>query len=237
MMQVQSEDDSIWTRRHIKEFEGTFLHEAEQGISFLTLEDGSVKPVNVFAGVDPATDSQRRDADFSVIMVIAVDEDNNLYVLDYTKKRGIPVLGIPGEPTKGIVDYMFEMNNIYHPNLFTIEDTSMSKPVMQSLISEMKRRNDFGVKFKAEKPGTRMSKRDRIQEVLSARFSTGQIHLKRDDYDLRQEILTFGPRMAHDDCIDALAYAAKYSYPLKGINEEKGKYTKRKPQAKSWVVA
>ncbi len=237
MMQVQSEDDSIWTRRHIKEYEGTFMHEEEQGISFLTLDDGEIKPVNVFAGVDPATDSQRRDADFSVIMVIAVDEDNNLYVLDYVKKRGIPVLAIVGEKTKGIVDYMFDLNSIYHPNLFTVEDTSMSKPVMQSLISEMKRRNDFGVKFKAEKPGTRMSKRDRIQEVLSARFSVGQIHLKKDDYDLRQEILTFGPRMAHDDCIDALAYAAKFSYPPKGITENKGEYRKKKPKAKSWVVA
>ena len=82
-----------------------------------------------------------------------------------------------------------------------------------------------------------MSKRDRIQEVLSARFSTGQIHIKKDDYDLRQEILTFGPRMAHDDCIDALAYAAKFSYPLKGITENKGKYRKKKPKAKDWIVA
>ena len=49
--------------------------------------------------------------------------------------------------------------------------------------------------------------------------------------------MTFGPRMAHDDCIDALAYAAKFSYPIKGISEEKGKYSKKKPKAKSWVVA
>ena len=237
MMQVQSEDDSIWTRRHIKEYEGTFLHEPEQGISFLTLDDGRVLPVNVFAGVDPATDSKRRDADFSVIMIVAVDENNNLYVLDYIKKRSIPVLGITGEDSKGIVDYIFDMNNIYHPSLFTIEDTSMSKPVMQSLMSEMRRKNNFSVNFKAEKPGTRQSKRDRIQGVLSARFSTGQIHIKKDDYDLRQEILTFGPRMAHDDCIDALAYAVKYSYPIKGISETKGKYSRRKPKAKSWVVA
>jgi hypothetical protein len=43
--------------------------------------------------------------------------------------------------------------------------------------------------------------------------------------------------MAHDDCIDALAYAAKFSFPLKGISEEKGKYSINKPKAKSWVVA
>ena len=237
MMEVQSEADSIWTRQHIKEYEGSFMHEPEQGISFINFADGDTKPVNVFAGVDPATDSQRRDADFSVVIVVATDEDNNIYVLDYIRKRGIPVLAIVGEKTKGIVDHMFDLNSIYHPNLFVVEDTTMSKPVMQSLVSEMKRRNDFGVKFKAEKPGTRMSKRDRIQEVLSARFSIGQIHIKKEHLDLQHEILTFGPRMSHDDTIDALAYACKYSYPIKGIGETEGKYRKKKPKAKSWVVA
>jgi phage terminase large subunit-like protein len=101
----------------------------------------------------------------------------------------------------------------------------------------MKRRNDFSLKYKAEKPGTRMSKRDRIQEVLAARFSVGQIHIKPEHIDLHQEIITFGPRMAHDDTIDALAYACKYSYPLKGITETKGTYKKKKSRAKSWVVA
>tara|TARA_A100001515_G_scaffold52142_1_gene41170 strand:- start:522 stop:920 length:399 start_codon:yes stop_codon:yes gene_type:complete len=132
---------------------------------------------------------------------------------------------------------MFDMQHIYHSNLIVIEDTSMSKPVIQSVVSEMKRRNDFSLKYKAEKPGTRMSKRDRIQEVLAARFSVGQIHIKPEHIDLHQEIITFGPRMAHDDTIDALAYACKYSYPLKGITETKGTYKKKKSRAKSWVVA
>ena len=237
MMQVQSEDDAIWTRHHIKEYDATYMFEPEAGISFLKFEDGDVRPVNIFAGVDPATDSQRRDADYSVIIFIAVDEFNNIYILDYTRKRSLPVLGIPGESKKGIVDYMFDMQHIYHSQLMVIEDTTMSKPVIQAVISEMKRRNDFSVKFRAEKPGTRMSKRDRIQEVLAARFSVGQIHLKKEQYDLYQEIITFGPRMSHDDTIDALAYACKFAYPLKGIKENKGSYTKSRPKAKSWVVA
>tara|TARA_R100000697_G_scaffold34482_2_gene46064 strand:+ start:11552 stop:13141 length:1590 start_codon:yes stop_codon:yes gene_type:complete len=237
MMQVQSEEDSMWTRSHIKEYEATYMYEPEAGIGFLTFPNGDVKPVNVFAGVDPATDSTRRDADFSVILFVAVDELNNIYILDYTRKRSLPVLGIPGEDKKGIVDYMFDMQHIYHSNLMVIEDTSMSKPVIQSVMSEMKRRNDFSIKFKAEKPGTRMSKRDRIQEVLAARFSVGQIYLKPEHYDLYQEILTFGPRMSHDDTIDALAYACKYSFPVKGVTENKGSYSKKKPKAKSWVVA
>jgi len=239
MMEVQSADDSMFTRDHIKYWEGKFQYEEESDICFLNL-DGELKPVNIFAGVDPATDSARRDADFSVIVVIAVDSDNNIYVLDYIRKRGIPVLGIPGERNKGIVDYMFDYSDIFHPSLFVVEDTTMSKPVFQALRAETRRRNDFSVRFKEEKPGTRMSKRDRIQEILAQRFAIGQIHLKKEQYDLEHEIVTFGPRMGHDDVIDALAYACKYANPPVGIHEEgkeEKRFFKKRPAAKSWVIA
>tara|TARA_R100001082_G_scaffold64188_2_gene36130 strand:- start:10304 stop:11860 length:1557 start_codon:yes stop_codon:yes gene_type:complete len=238
MMEVQSEDDSIFTRNHIKYWDGQFVHDEEQDISFVKI-DGELKPVNIFSGVDPATDSQRRDADYSVILTVAVDPDNNIYILDYIRKRGIPVLGIPGEDKKGIVDYMFDISKIFHPSLYVVEDTTMSKPVFQALRAETRRRNDFTVRFKEEKPGTRMSKRDRIQEILAQRFAIGQIHLKKEQYDLEHEIITFGPRMAHDDTIDALAYACKYANPPVGIHEGKGKrsFYKKRPVAKSWVVA
>ena len=238
MMEVQSKDDAIFTRSHIKFYDGKFKYDEDQGISYLiTDQDGEV-PINVFAGVDPATDSIRRDTDFSVICFIAVDANNNVYVLDYIRKRSIPVLGIPGEAKKGIVDYMFDYNEIYHPSLYVVEDTTMSKPVFQSLVSEMRRRNDFGVKYCAEKPGTRMSKRDRIQEILAQRFAINSVYMKKDHYELQHEVLTFGPRMGHDDTIDALAYACKYACPPKSIKKNKsGDCFKHKPRAKSWVTA
>ena len=237
MMEVQSADDSMFTRDHIKYWDGNFMHDDETDLSFINL-NGDVKPINVFVGVDPATDSARRDADYSVILAIGVDEDNNIYVLDYIRKRGLPVLGIPGENKKGIVDHMFDYSSIYHPSLFVVEDTTMSKPVFQALRAETRRRNDFSVRFKEEKPGTRMSKRDRIQEILAQRFAIGQIHVNKTQYDLEHEIITFGPRMGHDDTIDALAYACKYANPPIGINEgKKGSYYKKRPVVKSWVIA
>jgi len=237
MMEVQSADDSIFTRNHIKHWDGMYSYDEETDLSFVNI-DGELKPINVFAGVDPATDSQRRDADYSVLIVIGVDADNTIYIIDYLRKRGIPVLGIPGEKNKGIVDYMFDYSSIYHPSLFVVEDTTMSKPVFQALRAETRRRNDFSVRYKEEKPGTRMSKRDRIQEILAQRFAIGQIHLKKEHYDLEHEIITFGPRMGHDDTIDALAYACKYANPPIGIKEEKkGDFYKKRPEVKSWVIA
>ena len=238
MMEVQSAEDAIFTRDHIKYWEGDFIHDDETGVSYLHTVEGDVKPLNVFTGVDPATDSTRRDSDFSVLLTIGVDPNNNIYVLNYIRKRSLPVLGIPGDPKKGIVDHIFELNNIYHPSLFTIEETTMSRPVFQALMAEMRRRNDFGVKYTAEKPGNRMSKRDRIQEILAQRFSIGSIHIKKDMFDLQREIITFGPRMGHDDTIDALAYSCKYAYPSKDIGSDKeGNYYKKRPKAKSWVTA
>jgi len=238
MMEVQSEEDAMFNRHHIKYWDGSYMYDEESEIGYIMPIDGDTQPVNIYVGVDPATDSQRRDADYSVLMVIAVDLNNNVYVLEYIRKRGIPVLGIPGEGKLGIVDYMFQLTEKYKPHLFVVEDTSMSKPVFQSLRAEMRRRNNFQIRFKEEKPGTRMSKRDRIQEILAQRFAIGQIHIKKDHYDLNREIITFGPRMAHDDTIDALAYACKFASPPLGITESKNNlYSKKKPKAKSWIVA
>ena len=237
MMEVQSSEDSIFTREHIKYWEGNFNKDEESGLCFVVPENDNPKPCKVFVGVDPATDSARRNSDFSVIIAVAVTQDNNLYVLDYVRNRTLPVLGVPGSGKKGIVDHLFDYAKIYKPTLFTIEDTTMSKPIFQALRAEMQRRNKFTVPFKEEKPGTRMSKRDRIQEILAQRFTVGQVHIKKTQYDLHREIITFGPRMAHDDTIDALAYACKYAHPPQGMKESKGKWSKSRPKAKSWVTA
>jgi len=236
LMEVQSEDDAIFTREHIKYWEGDYRYDDDSGVSYLNI-NGELKPVFVFGGVDPATDSVRRDSDYSVIITIAVDMDNNIYVLDYLRKRSLPVLGIPGSDKKGIVDYMYEKNKIYHHRLFTVEDTTMSKPLFQSIRAESLRRNDFSLRWREEKPGNRMSKRDRIQEILSQRFAVGQIHIKKTHYDLQREIIQFGPRMAHDDTIDALAYACKFAYPPKGLEEGKEGLSKKKRKAKKWELA
>ena len=43
--------------------------------------------------------------------------------------------------------------------------------------------------------------------------------------------------MAHDDTIDALAYACKFAYPCNLEKGQDGEWFKKKPKAKSWVTA
>jgi hypothetical protein len=237
MMEVQSEEDSVFNSRHIKYWEGHYEWNNDHQISYIWHDD-QMKPVQVFVGVDPATDVNRRDSDYSVLMVVAVDMDNSVYVIDYIRERGLPVMSILGEGKLGIVDHMFELAHKYHPNLMVVEDTTMSRPIFQSLKSEAMRRNDFSVKWKEEKPGTRMTKRDRIQGILSQRFAVGQIFIKKNHYDLHHEIVTFGNRMAHDDVIDALAYAVKYASPPQSLVKENGIYLRKsKFRPKSWTLA
>jgi phage terminase large subunit-like protein len=237
MMEVQSEEDSIFNMRHVKYWDGFYKYDEKEKIGHIH-NDGLKTPVNIFAGVDPATDSDRRDSDFSVIMIVGCDINANIYVIDYVRKRSLPVLGIPGEDKKGIVDYMFELNKKYKPVLFTIEDTTMSKPIFQALRSEMRRKNDFSLRFKEEKPGTKQSKLDRIQEVLAQRMSIGAVRIRDSHYDLQHEILTFGKRMAHDDTIDSLAYAVKYAHPPSNtLQGNDGWRKKPATKPKSWLVA
>ena len=114
----------------------------------------------------------------------------------------------------------------------------MSRAVFTTLLSEQRRRNQFDIKFVEEKPGTQRNKRERILEVLSGRFSTGTVHIKKEHLELQQEILTFGPRMGHDDTIDALAYAVKYATPPNFNFDKKNEvYSRQQWTKKSWIVA
>ena len=62
--------------------------------------------------------------------------------------------------------------------------------------------------------------------------------MKKNQYDLEHEIITFGPRMGHDDVIDALAYACKHAHPPKSmVKNRSGVWYKNKPTAKSWITA
>ena len=113
MMQVQSEEDSIWTQKHIKYWEGYYEYDDNEGMGYI-VKDGEKTPVNTFIGCDPATDIDTKESDFSVIMVIAVDANNNRYVLEYERHRSIPTLGAKDEngkifDKKGVVDYIIEL--------------------------------------------------------------------------------------------------------------------------------
>ena len=241
MMEVQSLEDSLWTREHIKYWEGYYDYDVEENQNYLVI-DGERFPVNTFVGCDPATDIDTKESDFSVILAIAIDSENNLYALEYERHRSIPTVGqksIDGERIgkKGVVDYIMDMHEKYHCISSTVEDVAMNRSVFQALNSERRRLNKFEIAVIPEKPGGRQ-KINRIYSGLSGRFSTGTVHLRENMFDLINEIVTFGPRMAHDDTIETLYYAQMHAFPPSMRKDgESRKWYKPKKKAKHWIVA
>lgn len=228
LLQVQSPETALWTPAHIKYWEGYFT--IENDIKLLVLRDrmGEKRiPVNTFIGCDPATDIDTKASDYSVIIAIAVDGANNVYVLDYVRKRNIPTLGLknsdgtlaPGA-RKGVVDYIFEFAEKYQVDSVTVEDVPMNRSVLNDYYTECRRRNNFRFPLIPAKPGGR-EKLNRIYTVLNNRFASGAIYIRDTMFELENEILTFGDKMAHDDVLDALCYACMHAYPTDVQAEEK----------------
>jgi len=240
MMEVVSEDDAIFKRDSYKIHDYPFI--TEEGINYLMIDKEHI-PVNMFIGCDPATDIVTKDSDYSVIMTIAVDEEYNVYVMDYVRDRGAPTISqknSSGDITGriGVVDYIIQKYEQYNCMSATVEDVAMNRSIFQALNIERDRLNKYDISVIPDKPGGR-EKRNRIYSGLSGRFSMGKIHIRENMYDLINEIVTFGSRMAHDDTIEALYYACKNIFPPSGLKKAKDEdwYYKQPRKAKNWIVA
>ena len=243
MMEVQSEEDSVWTQKHIKYWDGYYEYDKEEKIGYI-INDGNKVPVNTFIGCDPATDIDTKESDFSVMMVIAVDANNNRYVLEYERHRSIPTLGTKNKDgtimdKKGVVDYIIDLYNKYNCKTATVEDVAMNRSIFQALNDERRRINRYDISVIPEKPGG-TQKRNRIYSGLSGVFSVGSLYFKENMFDLINEIITFGPRMAHDDTIEGLYYANLHAFPpnyKQNGSKDKPKWYKPKRKAKHWLVS
>ena len=240
MMEVQSEEDAIWKREHIRYWNGYFKN--EDGVNYI-VKDGDDIPVNTFIGCDPATDIDTKHSDYSVMTVIAIDANNELYVLEYERHRSIPTIGSKNPDTgdiigkKGVVDIIIELHQKYNCTSSTVEDVAMNRSIFQAMNDERRRLNKYDISVIPQKPGG-TQKRNRIYSGLSARFSTGTVHLRKNMFDLINEILTFGPKMAHDDTIESLYYAQIHAFPPSmKKNKDKKSWFKPKRKVKSWLVS
>jgi len=64
------------------------------------------------------------------------------------------------------------------------------------------------------------------------------IHIRDNMFDLSNEIVTFGAKMAHDDTIEALYYACLNSFPPDfQLDKKERKWYQQKRKAKNWIVA
>lgn len=255
-LQVQSDETALFTDKHIRFWKGKFT--LEFGFPALIINN-EVIPVMVFGGCDPATDIDTKDSDYSVIMVCAVDFNDNIYVLEYRRELSIPTMGLRDKNgniigRKGVVDYIFEFYDKYQCESFTIEDVAMNRSVFQDLTQEMEWRDNYNYSFISEPPAGRQ-KTNKIYSGLSSLFSMRKIHYTEGMLELLYETKTFGKRMSHDDVIETLLFCTinrftppQQSIPINQINQ-KIIHSRRHPDRdpdyasiadygpKSWIVS
>jgi predicted phage terminase large subunit-like protein len=164
-------------------------------------------PVNVFMGVDPAS-SENIKADFSVIMVIGVDAENNIYVIDYHRGQMAPM---------DLADKLFEMIEFYNPKIINIEETGH---VMLSdyMTRESKKRGKF---YNISPKKAIKSKFYRIKQ-LQPYFASKAMFIQDAHWELEQELLNFKEHGSFKkDTLDALRWAIDDIYaPRHGYDEE-----------------
>lgn len=142
--------------------------------------------------IDPAI-SEKQSADYFAIRVDGMDEDYNMYVLDYI--RGHWKLA-------EAVDNVFTTFQKWKPSAIGLETVAYQKALKYVLEEEMRRR---GVHFPITelKRNTNESKEFRIK-ALEPFYREGKVfHAKwMQGRELEEELLTF-PKGKHDDLIDA----------------------------------
>lgn len=222
-LEVQTDENATWTRKHLRYHDAQYEWDEEEQQSYLWI-DKVRYPVNTFIGCDPATDIDTKGSDYSVIMVIAVDEENRKYVLEYVRNRFMPTAGMRDKNMeiigkKGVADYIIELGLKYHINNGRVEDVAMNRSVFKDL-NDLKRKLDAKVLVAPHPPGGQ-HKHNRISTLLNSDFVSGLIYIRENMFDLENEIIKFGPKMAHDDTIESLYYAVLGSYRYKGASTKK----------------
>ena len=155
------------------------------------------RKLNVFAAVDFAY-SLRRKADYTAIVVIGVDFENNVYVLDIDRFR-----------TDKISEYfshILELLNRWDFKKLRAEVTAAQAAIVQELKDSYIRPHGLMLKIEEHKPTRHSgSKEERMAAVLEPRYDNLSIyHYKGGNCQLlEEELVSNNP--PHDDIKDALA--------------------------------
>ena len=173
-----------------------FKREDLNSISETTLEDiysGSIN-LNYYIGVDLAV-SEANTADYSVFIVVGIDQRNTIYVLDVIRER---------MDTLTSIDTFFELQDKYNPDWFVMEKGGIEKAITPILKKEMVEQNTFFdiLTFPAIK-----DKKTRAK-IIQARMRAKALKIDHSSHwysTFEDEFLKF-PKGKHDDQVDALSW-------------------------------
>lgn len=158
--------------------------------------------LNVFAAVDFAF-SIKKLADFTAIVVIGVDANNNYYILDIERFK-----------TDSIREYyskILMLHKKWNFRRLKAEATAAQAIIIKDLKENYIRPNGLNLVIEDEKPQT--NKEDRIHAALSPRYENRQMwHYQGGNCEiLESELVLQNP--SHDDVKDCLASVVEIAVP------------------------
>jgi hypothetical protein len=161
--------------------------------------------LNVFASIDFAF-SLAKTADYTSIVVLGVDGDNNYYVLDIERFR-----------TKLISEYFDRILRLHQKWDFRklrAEVTVAQSVIVEDLKTNYIRKHGLALAIDAFKPNRHMgSKEERLEAILQPRYANRQVwhYVGGNCQTLEEELVLQNP--PHDDVKDALASAIEIAVP------------------------
>jgi len=145
---------------------------------------------------DPAISEKKQGCD-AVTLVGGVDEDNNLYVVDYFRGQLTP---------DEFIEKNYAFAEEYPPVLVGIETNAFQKSLIYGFMDKAKEKNWYLPIREI------FQTQDKIQRIrgIQPRFAAGKIFIRKDMKDLISDLLRF-PRIAKNkmDLIDCMATLVK----------------------------
>ena len=160
--------------------------------------------MHYFITVDLAC-TDKTYSDYTVIMVTALDSNNNLYVIEYTRQRYV-------DPDT-IIKEILRLADKYPTKRIGIEKTNFQRFLIVNFQKAMRERDTNKRRYVVQELNPDRDKTRRIA-TLQPWFSNGYIFIRYTMADLQEELLMF-PRATHDDVADALAYVVQPNFLVK----------------------
>jgi phage terminase large subunit-like protein len=229
LCEIVGDEDQLFKEEYFQYYEGSLEHDDNGPYmhikSINNKEAEEKRPVKVFMGVDPAS-STKQTADYSTVVTIAIDKENNRFILPYYRKHATPM---------NVAEGILNQFKIYKPDKTRVESVGYQEMLREYLRKRCEEDNIFvpGLEIK-ESPRTSKSYR---LETMQPYFAQKKFFMQKNMLELKDELLMY-PRGKHDDLLDGLFYATKGVYGPTHTLEDKGKPKKRSLfQSFDWMTA
>ena len=201
---AQSPEDAPFQPKWIK------LHHYEykriQGQNCLIKNEGEeneeIKPVELYTGVDPASSLSIR-ADYFVIATVAIDSENNKYLIDLYRNRISPA------EQPGMIIKTFKK---YKPRRVKVETVGYQE-ALRTAVRELMREDQLYIPGLESGVKPRNSKSERLLSLVPL-FAKGTFYFKDEHTHAQAEFLSY-PKGKHDDIMDAIWTALDGSKPCR----------------------